>query len=300
MGNQNFRQMLKTQWSRENFVCIGLDSDLEKIPESISRCGIYSAIVEFNYVIVESTKDIAGAYKLNTAFYEANGIEGIKALQQTIVDIHNIAPDVPVILDAKRADIGNTNMGSVEFAFDYLKADAVTVNPYFGAEALQPFLARKEKGVIVLCRTSNPGASEFQDLRVSIPTEELRYLQSVQATPWTYGLTAHNTTLYNHVAYQVSQAWNSNNNCSVVVGATYPGELRAVRRIVGDMPILIPGIGAQGGDLEKVVAAGKDSRGQGIIVNSSRGIIFASKDVDYAEAARRETEKLRNLINQYR
>ena len=288
MNDRNFRQMLEAQWSRGNFVCVGLDSKFGKIPESArvggNECAIHegNTVVAFNRAIVEATKDVVCAYKPNAAFYEAHGAEGIAALQRTIADIHAIAPDVPVILDAKRADIGNTNAGYVQFAFDYLHADAITVHPYLGAEALQPFLERKDKGIIVLCRTSNPDAGEFQDMRVVN-----KYFTS--ATP-----------LYEMVAIQVATKWNGNNNCGLVVGATYPDELREVRGLVGDMPILIPGIGAQGGDVEKTVMAGKDSRGQGMIINSSRGIIFASKGADFAEAARRETEKLRDLINQYR
>lgn len=282
MNDRNFRELLETQWSRGNFVCVGLDSEFGKIPESAHRSGnecevsVPNTIVAFNRAIVEATKDLVCAYKPNAAFYEAHGAEGIAALHRTIADIHAIAPDVPVILDAKRADIGNTNAGYVDAAFGFLRADAITVHPYLGAEALQPFLARAEKGIIVLCRTSNPGAGEFQDLSVN-----------------------GDEPLYRFVARRVVE-WNKNGNCALVVGATYPDELREVRGLVGDMPILIPGIGAQGGDVEKTVSAGKDSRGKGTIVNSSRGIIFASKGADFAEAARRETEKLRDMINQYR
>lgn len=283
MKDRNFRQLLETQWSRGNFVCVGLDSELGKIPESAHRSGnecdinVANTIVAFNKAIVESTKDIVCVYKPNVAFYEAHGVEGIAALQRTIMDIHAIAPDVPVILDAKRADIGNTNAGYVSAAFDFLRADAITVHPYLGGEALQPFLARADKGIFVLCRTSNPGAGEFQDIR-----------DDGDCTP-----------LFMRVAKAVLK-WNKNGNCALVVGATYPDELCEVRGIVGDMPILIPGIGAQGGDVKKTVTAGKDSRAWGIIVNSSRGIIFASKGADFAEAARRKTKKLRDLINQYR
>lgn len=278
MNNRNFRALLETQWSCDKFVCVGLDTEFDKIPESVRRdhVSVESTIVTFNRAIVEATSDLVCAYKPNTAFYEAHGAEGIAALKKTIADIHAIAPDVPVILDAKRADIGNTNSGYVNAAFDFLRADAITVHPYLGAEALKPFLERAEKGVIVLCRTSNPGAGEFQDLLVN------------------------GEPLYRLVARRVASEWNKNGNCLLVVGATYPNELREVRQLVGDMPILIPGIGAQGGDVEKTVTAGKDSRGHGIIVNSSRGIIFASKDEDFAEAARRETKNLRDIINQYR
>jgi orotidine-5'-phosphate decarboxylase len=238
---------------------------------------VVNVILRFNRAIVEATKDLACAYKPNVAFYEAHGKDGLVALRRTIAAVHYLAPEVPVILDAKRGDIGSTNVGYAEAAFEFLQADAITVHPYLGAEALQPFLARAEKGIIVLCRTSNPGAGEFQNLSVN-----------------------GGEPLYRFVARRVASEWNKSGNCALVVGATYPDELREVRGIVGDMPILIPGIGAQGGDVEKTVSAGKDSRGQGMIINSSRGIIFASKGADFAEAARREVEKLRDLINQYR
>ncbi len=281
--DRNFMEMLRGQWSRDNFVCVGLDSEFNKIPKvahrSGSRCdvSIVNTIVAFNREIVEATKDIVCAYKLNTAFYEVQGVDGITALQRTVMNIHTIAPDVPVILDAKRGDIGNTNAGYAEAAFDFLRADAITVHPYLGAEALEPFLARADKGIIVLCRTSNHGAGEFQDLIIN-------------------GY----EPLYRLVARRVASEWNKNCNCALVVGATYPDELREVREIVGDMPILIPGIGVQGGNVEKTVLAGKDSRSEGMIINSSRGIIFASKDDDFAEVARREAIKLRDEINRHR
>ncbi len=289
MNDRNFRQMLEAQWAKGNFVCVGLDSEFGKIPVSVQRNHdrhVYvtaNTIVDFNQSIVEATRDLVCAYKLNVAFYEAHGAEGITALHQTSTGIHTIAPNVPVILDAKRGDIGNTNAGYIQFAFDNLGADAITVHPYLGAEALQPFLAQANKGIIVLCRTSNPGAGEFQDLQVPTASTQSGF-----------------EPLYRFVARRVADKWNKHGNCALVIGATYPQELREVRGLVGDMPILIPGIGAQGGDVQMSVTAGKDSRGAGFIINSSRGIIFASKGVDFAQAARRETEKLRNLINQYR
>lgn len=279
MAERNFCKLLKAKWDEGKFVCIGLDSDFGKIPESArvgdNECDIHESntIVAFNRAIVEATKDLVCAYKPNTAFYEAYGAEGITALHRTIADIRAIASDVPVILDAKRADIGNTNAGYVNAAFGFLRADAITVHPYLGAEALQPFLEQTEKGVIVLCRTSNPGAGEFQDL-------------SVAGEP-----------LYRFVARQVASEWNKNGNCALVVGATYPDELSEVRKLVGNMPILIPGIGAQGADVEKAVLAGVDNRNQGIIINSSRGIIFASSGPDYPEAARVKTIELQDQID---
>ncbi|HEY4519080.1 MAG TPA: orotidine-5'-phosphate decarboxylase [Candidatus Paceibacterota bacterium] len=294
MNDRNFMKMLETQWDKGNFVCVGLDSEFGKIPESAFRSGnecdvsFANTVVAFNRAIVEATKDLVCAYKPNIAFYETHGEEGIAALHRTIADIRVIAPDVPVILDAKRADIGNTNTGYIQMAFKYLQTDAITVHPYLGAEALKPFLDRADKGIIVLCRTSNPGAGEFQDL-------------PVHSDPLYLG-----EPLYHYIARSVAIRWNKNNNCAIVVGATYPDELKKIRRVVGDLPILIPGIGFQQKDVplekqvEQVVLAGRDSRGKGMIVNSSRGIIFASKGHDFAEAARRETEKLHNLINKYR
>ncbi len=282
MSKRNFRQMIEEQWSRGNFVCVGLDSEFAKIPEHIRKehgevgRGREEAQFQFNGSIVDATFDVVCAYKLNSAFYEADGAAGLNVMRNTIAYIRDTAPHVPVILDAKRADIGNTNTGYATAAFEYLQADALTVHPYLGSEALAPFLNHKDKGIIVLCRTSNPGAGEFQDLLVD------------------------GEPLYRVVARRVANHWNVHGNCALVVGATFPDELREVRELVSDMPILIPGIGAQGGDVEKTVSAGKDSRGYGMVINSSRGIIFASSGEDFAEVARSETEKLRSLINQCR
>ena len=282
----NFRQMLEERWATGIFSCVGLDSDYSKIPDVVKRAvrdrlsreltsgpqQAAESIFKFNVEIVQATKDIVCAYKPNIAFYESYGPDGITALMQTIGFIKAHAPEVPVILDAKRADIGNTNDEYVEMAFNTLGADAITVHPYLGKEALQPFLEQEDKGVIVLCRTSNPGAGEFQDLKVD------------------------GKSLYQIVARRVAEHWNENGNCAIVVGATYPEELQKVREIVGDMPILIPGIGSQGGDVKKTVTAG----GREIIVNSSRGVIFASGGPDFAQAARDEVVKLNELINRYR
>jgi orotidine-5'-phosphate decarboxylase len=290
MGDRNFREMIEARWAADRFVCVGLDSEYEKIPEAARKDGVVETIVLFNRAIVEATAAYACAFKPNIAFYEAYGDYGLIALQRTILDIHKLAPEVPVILDAKRADIGNTNMGYVREAFDFLHADAVTVHPYLGAEALAPFLELKDKGIIVLCRTSNPGAGELQDLQVGVSGR--------------FGKGFHHTLSYvpfhQYVAHKVATAWNKNGNCAVVVGATYPRELAQIREIVGDIPILIPGIGAQGGDVEKTVKAGMNSHSTGMIINSSRGIIFASKGNDFVDAARRETIRLHDLINQYR
>lgn len=269
---RTFRTLLEKQWEQSKFLCAGLDSDLEKIPEAARLAGTRETMVNFNRQIIDATKDIVCAFKPNSAFYEAHGDEGWNALRETVQYINEVTPDVPVILDAKRADIGNTNKGYAESAFDHLHVDAITVQPYPGKEALRPFLERADKGIIVWCRTSNEGASEFQDLEVG------------------------GEKLYKIVARHVAKEWNTNGNCGLVVGATYPEELREVRAIVGDMPILIPGIGAQNGDIGKAVAAAKDSRGRGMIINASRSLIFASRGADFAQAARTKAQELHDAI----
>ncbi|OGZ65353.1 MAG: orotidine 5'-phosphate decarboxylase [Candidatus Staskawiczbacteria bacterium RIFCSPHIGHO2_02_FULL_43_16] len=289
----NFMQMLRKKWSEGKAICVGLDIDPLKVPDCIRLASPAATILDFNRKIVEATRDLVCAYKPNAAFYEAYGEGGMSALKTTIQRIHDLAPDVPVILDAKRGDIGNTNEGYLKMAFEVLKADAITVHPYLGADALEPFLARADKGIIVLCRTSNPGAGEFQDLFVNIDEEEAAVLDEECCASC-----GPKARFYEYVAYQVSCRWNRNGNCAVVVGATAPYQLADVRKIVGDMPILIPGLGAQGGDLEKTVTAGKDSRNQGMIINLSRSVLYASKEADFAEAARQEVQRVQTEITQ--
>jgi orotidine-5'-phosphate decarboxylase len=258
----------------KSLLCVGLDSDISKLSSGGRDFPVgtpteqYLSQLSFNKYIIEATADLVCSYKLNTAFYESIGHEGINALKDTCDYLVKKYPEIPIIIDAKRADIGNTNKGYVQFIFSYLSADAVTVQPYLGEEAIRPFLDMKDKGVIVLCRTSNKGSGEFQDLKIG------------------------NTTLYKIVAKNVSEKWNKNKNCLLVVGATYPDELKEVRKIVGEMTLLVPGIGAQGGDLEATLKAGLNSKKQGVIINSSRGIIFAKNPRD-------EAMKLRNEINKF-
>ena len=274
-----FVSRLEQCWNQDNFVCVGLDSDYNHLPESVkSLDSVEETLFAFNRDIIDATHDLVCAYKPNAAFYEAQGDAGLRALIRTVRYIKETYPHIPIILDAKRADIGSTNLGYVKAAFDIIGADAITVHPYLGKEALAPFLARTEKGIIVLAKTSNPGSAEFQNLPIGESQEPL----------------------YQIVARHVATTWNSNGNCALVVGATYPAELKKVRTIVGDMPILIPGIGAQGGEVAATAIAGKDSHGRGMIINSSRGIIFASQGPDFAQAARKATENLRAKINQYR
>jgi orotidine-5'-phosphate decarboxylase len=278
-STMTFITKLEACWQRDNFVCVGLDSDYEQVPDVI-KAGrpVEDALFHFNCEIIDATHDLVCAYKPNAAFYEAQGEAGWRALLNTVRYVREMYPQIPVILDAKRADIDNTNLGYVQSAFDYLGVDAITVHPYLGREALAPFLGRKEKGIIVLVKTSNPGAGEFQDLPIGLEQEPL----------------------YMVVARHVVRAWNGNGNCAIVVGATYPDELRRVREVAGDMPILIPGIGTQGGHVAATVKAGQDSRGWGMIINAARSVIFASRGSDFAEAARAATEQLQAEMNRYR
>lgn len=250
-----------------SLLCVGLDSNRAKLPEAflVEEYPQYA----FNKSIIDQTHPFTVAYKPNLAFYEARGEAGIKELRMTLNYLRLEHPDIFTIADAKRADIGSTSEAYASAIFDDLGFDAVTLHPYLGKEALEPFLRREDKGCIILCRTSNPGAGEFQDLEIN------------------------GEPLWRVVAEQVSSSWNENENCMLVAGATYPEELAQIREIVGDMTLLIPGIGAQGGDVEKTVQAGINSAGKGMIVSSSRGIIFSE---DPAQAAR----MLRDQINEYR
>lgn len=283
MENTNFISALRTNWQKKNsLLCVGLDSEYDKLPKFLKRkySSMTEAILAFNKAIIENTADFVSAYKIQYAFYGALGEPGITALRKTVTYIHKNHPSTPVILDAKRNDIGNTAEAYAVEVFDNYGVDAVTVNPYLGHDSCEPFLRRNRKGVICLCRTSNPGAHDFQDL----PTE----------------FEGKTRPLYQVIALKISREWNENGNCCLVMGATYPEELKKVRGLVGEIPFLIPGIGVQGGDLEKTVRNGKDSQGAGMIIHSARGIIFASPDKDFAQAARREAQKLKEKINKYR
>jgi orotidine-5'-phosphate decarboxylase len=275
-STRTFSEQLELHWQQGKFVCVGLDSAYERLPNVVKHASsIEEAIFNFNRAIIDATHDLVCAYKPNAAFYEAQGEAGHIALVRTVLHIKANYPQIPVILDAKRADIGNTNTGYVQAAFDILGVDAITVHPYLGREALAPFLARKDKGIIVLAKTSNSGSGEFQDLPVGETNEPL----------------------YQVVARHVAQHWNTNGNCALVVGAPYPGEIQRVRSIVGDIPFLIPGVGAQGGEVEATVKAARDSRGWGMIINSSRNIIFASRGDNFAQAAREATIQLHEQIS---
>ena len=268
----NFAEILDYQWSKKKFLCVGLDTDYRKIPERLQKLPVAEALFQFNRAIIEATADLCCAYKPNSAFYEGYGLAGLEGLIRTNEFIRENYPEHLLILDAKRADIGNTNLGYVKAAFEVFRVHAITVHPYLGREALLPFLEDRDHGVFVLCHTSNPGAAELQELKID------------------------GTDLYKIVAAKVSQEWDQNRNCGLVLGATYPGQLAEVRKLAEGLPFLIPGIGAQGGDLEQTVINGLDHRGHGIIINASRSIIYASSGNDYAQAAEEEAAILNGAI----
>ncbi|HEU4662409.1 MAG TPA: orotidine-5'-phosphate decarboxylase [Dokdonella sp.] len=268
-----FMQSLKAAWRRnDSLVCVGLDPEPAKFPARFD--GDADAVFGFCRAIVDATADLACAFKPQIAHFAALGAED--ALRRLIAHVHAAHPGIPVILDAKRGDIGSTARNYAIEAFDRYGADAVTVNPYLGGDSLQPFLDRADKGVVVLCRTSNAGAGDLQDLVVD------------------------GRPLYQHVAAKVAHEWNANGNCLLVVGATWPRQLREVRALVGDVPFLVPGVGAQGGDVEAVVANGCTADGTGLLVSSSRAILYASQGNDFADAARAAARDLRDAINSAR
>lgn len=248
-------------------LCVGLDSNIHHLPKQFRNDNLPQ--FHFNQWIIEQTHPYVLAYKPNMAFYESRGEQGLRELRLTIDYLRQHHPDIVTICDAKRGDIGSTNDAYAKAIFDELGFDAVTLHPYTGREALQPFLERTDKGCIILCRTSNPGAGELQDLVVD------------------------DKPLWLVIAEHVHRDWNANGNCMLVVGATYPDEMRRIRQTVGEMTFLVPGIGAQGGDVEATIRAGINSTGKGMIFNAARSIIFADSPAQAARA-------LCNEINRYR
>ena len=274
----SFMQALRNRWTAANsLVCVGLDPEPAKFPARFASDP--DAVFNFCRDIVDATADYACSFKPQIAHFAALGAED--ALARLIAHVHAHYPGIPVILDSKRGDIGSTARQYATEAFDRYRADAVTANPYLGRDSLQPFLDRADRGVVVLCRTSNPGAADLQDLLVQSGNGVAR-------------------PLYQHVAETVARDWNGNGNCALVVGATWPAQLREVRAIVGDMPLLVPGVGAQGGDVAAVVTQAKTADGSGLIVSSSRAILYASGGEDFAAAAADAARALRDEINRHR
>ncbi len=258
------------QEKNNSLVCVGLDPNAEKI----KAMGL--GLDDWLMSIVDATAPHACAFKPQIAYFAAMQAED--ELIDIIAYIHDQYPELPVILDAKRGDIGTTAAQYAIEAFDRYQADAVTVNPYMGGDTLLPYSQRADKGVVVLCKTSNAGSGELQNLTLD-----------------------NGRTLFEQVAVNANNDWNSNNNLMLVVGATYPEELRQIRSLAGDMPFLIPGIGAQGGDVQATLNAGLRTDGKGLVISSSRGIIYAGEQLnDFAEKAQMAAHTLQNTINQYR
>jgi len=263
-------QLAAASAAAESLVCVGLDPEVERFPAHLRARP--HAILAFNRAIIDATADLVCAYKPQIAHYAAVGAE--EQLQDTLRYIRERAPGVPIILDAKRGDIGSTAEKYAREAFERYGADAVTINPYLGRDSAEPFLQYADKGIVILCRTSNAGSGEFQNLQVG------------------------DRKLYQIVAERVAGEWNSRGNCLLVVGATYPGELADIRARTGEMTFLVPGVGAQGGDVDEAVRNGRAKQGAGLVINSSRGILYAGSGEDFAAAARRATLDLRAAITQ--
>jgi orotidine-5'-phosphate decarboxylase len=263
-------QLAAASAAAESLVCVGLDPEVERFPAHLRARP--NAILAFNRAIIDATADLVCAYKPQIAHYAAVGAE--EQLQDTLRYIRERAPGVPIILDAKRGDIGSTAEKYAREAFERYGADAVTINPYLGRDSAEPFLQYADKGVVILCRTSNAGSGEFQNLQVG------------------------DRKLYQIIAERVAGEWNSRGNCLLVVGATYPGELADIRARTGEMTFLVPGVGAQGGDVDEAVRNGRAKQGAGLVINSSRGILYAGSGEDFAAAARRATLDLRAAITQ--
>lgn len=268
-----FIAKLAAAWQHnDSLICVGLDPDLQRLPAHLPKTP--AGILDFNCAIIDATADLVCAYKPQIAYFAACAAED--ALAQTIRYIQQKYPQIPVILDAKRGDIGSTAAQYAEEAFVRYGADAVTINPYMGYDSAEPFLRYADKGVVILCRTSNPGAADYQDLDVQ------------------------GGKLYEKLARDVAQRWNSHGNCLLVMGATWPEQVAKVRELVGSMPLLVPGVGAQGGDVAALVQAGRTAQGTGLVINSSRAILYASNGPDFAAAARETTWQLRAEVNRYR
>ncbi|OOG36109.1 orotidine-5'-phosphate decarboxylase [Rhodanobacter sp. C06] len=268
-----FHDTLQRRWREHGtLVCVGLDPEPAKFPAHLRD--MPDAVFAFCAAIVDATADLACAFKPQIAHFAALRAE--EALERLIAHIHEKHPGVPVILDAKRGDIGSTAQHYASEAFERYRADAVTLNPYLGRDSAQPFLDRADKGVVLLCRTSNPGGADFQALDCG------------------------GVPLYLRVAETIAREWNAHGNCALVTGATWPEELGQVRDVVGGMPLLVPGIGAQGGDVAAVLRHGLTADGTGLMISSSRAILYAGSGEDFAQAARAAAMELRDTINKHR
>jgi orotidine-5'-phosphate decarboxylase len=271
----NFINKLNAAWTaNDSLLCVGLDPDMTRLPAQFQQDpnGIYHFCKE----IIDATADLACSFKPQIAYFAALSAE--RQLEDICAYAREHYPHIPLILESKRGDIGATARQYAREAYDRYGADAVTVNPYMGSDSVEPYMEWADRGVIILCRTSNAGGSDLQFLNVD------------------------GKPLYQHVARLVAEKWNANGQCALVVGATFPEELAQVRAIVGDMPLLVPGIGAQGGDIAATVKSGRSANGSGMMINSSRAILYATPQAgeDFASAARRVAQETRDAINLHR
>lgn len=266
-----FSTKLDAAWSRSNsLLMVGLDPDPSRFPAELQQKP--DTIFEFCKEIVDATAPYVCGIKPQIAYFASQAAEA--QLEALCSYVREHYPWLPIVLDAKRGDIGSTANHYASEAFERYNADAVTVNPYMGFDSVEPYLEWEDRGVIVLCRTSNPGGSDLQFLTLE-----------------------NGTPLYLHVAELVANKWNRHGQCALVVGATFPDEIAAVRARIGDMPLLVPGIGAQGGDVEKTVMAGLNQHGTGMMINSSRAILYASTGDDWRDMAANAAKQTRDAIN---
>ncbi len=269
----NFQQKLQKIVKRnKSLVCVGLDPDIKKFPKGLKKSP--SSIFSFNKAIIDATNKLVCVYKLNIAFYEAYGLEGLKQFKKTIEYLKKKYPHIPIVLDGKRADIGNTSKMYAKAFFEYWGGDALTVYPHLGLDSLEPFFRYKDKLVILLIRTSNPDAKMFQDVMVGKHPYYIEIARQIKEWPYP--------------------------NIGIFVGATYPHELKQIRKIFPDKIFLSAGIGVQAASIKQAIQAGRDKKGENIMYNASRSIIYASSGKDFAERAAEETEKLRDSMNKYR
>ena len=265
-------RLLRASRAHRSIVCVGLDFEMDFVPQSVREQDY--PILTFNEAIIDATKDLVCAYKPNIAFYEKHAERGLTSLRKTI---ELIPEEVPVILDCKRGDVGSTAKAYADAYFEDLAVDAVTISPYLGTDSVEPFTTFDEKGVFILCRSTNSGAADFQDLPVN------------------------GSPLYEHVAKRAVQQWNQNDNIGLIAPSTQPKVLQQIRRIAGPgVPLLVPGIGAQGGNVTQAVQSGANLRGEMVLLSASRSIIYASQGNDFAAAARAMTQKLRDECNEAR
>jgi orotidine-5'-phosphate decarboxylase len=267
------------QERHRSLLCVGLDPEPARFPGSMK--GDASSIFDFCAAIVEATKDLVCAYKPQIAYFHANRAED--QLERLMMHIRRAAPEVPVVLDAKRGDIGSTAEQYAREAFERYQADALTLSPYMGFDSIEPYLKYRDKGLFILCRTSNPGGSDVQFLDVP--------------SAGSVGSAGPSRKVFEHIATLCAGPWNTNEQLGLVVGATFPQEVARVRELAPTLPLLIPGIGAQGGDLVATVKAGRDANGRGMLINSSRAILYASSGEDFRSAARAEALRTRDAIN---